>query len=1227
MQAEDKTIYAKWEINQYTISFEENGGPTIDSLIQNFGTDVLEPTEPIREGYTFIGWYNENDYSTTYTFTTMQAVDITIYAKWEINQYSITFETNGGTTISSITEDFDTVLLEPNEPFKEGYLHMGWFSDSNFSTPYTFTTMPSQDLTIYVKWEIGIYNLTYVVLPDDTDLSMFDVILEPGETIVNSSLGYLYSAILTSNGRVFTWGTNGFGQLGDGTTIGGYVPIDITDQFGLDEGEVIVDISLGSNHASAITSNGRVFTWGNNYYGELGNGETIKSSIPIDITNHFNLDDDEVIVSMKLGSQFSIAITSKNRVFTWGRNDYGQLGDGTNLHSFIPKDITNQFNLSVGEDIIDISVGYYHASVLTSLGQVFMWGYNQFAQIGEFAEIINYPIIVNSMFELSEGESIISIELEGYYSSAFTSLGQLFMWGDNRWGQLGYQTGINNYSAIPTDISNYFNLNVGEVISSVDLGGSHTSILTSDNRVFIWGNNGSGMLGTGNFFMSFSPLDITGQFELLAGENIVQVNLGAYYSSAITSFGRVFIWGLNGSGNYEPMTHSLTPVVPIIFLFINNQESYTYLDSIEDYTLSKAGAVFDGWDTDVLLTTPFEETSMPGEDIVLYAKWNYTNYDITYELNGAENNEANELTYRVIDELILHDPVKEGYVFLGWYDNDSFIGNPITEISIGSLGDITVYAKWEIGNFTVTYYVLPDEIDLSVFNTILEPGEFITIIELGGLYSAALTSEGRLFTWGNNFEGQLGDGTTSISNKPIDITDQFDLVTGETIISVSLGYDHSTALTSLGRLFSWGNNDYGQLGNGSTTRSSIPIDITGNFNLSFEEEIISVSLGNRFTSVLTSKGRIFTWGYNGYGELGDGSTNDSKYPIDITAQFNLNEGEMITSLELGYYHSSVLTSENRVFTWGNNNYGQLGNNTTNNSSIPIDITAQFNLNAGEIITSVELGYNHSSALTSENRMFTWGVNSSGQLGTSTNISSIIPIDITSEFIFNAGEVIISVNLGSTHSSALTSMGRLFTWGSNGSGELGDGTQISSMILQEITDQFMLHDGELIISVSLGHFHSSAKTSEGRIFTWGYNGYGELGDGTNLNSLVPLVPIYVLSVNSQVSYTYLDVLSDYTLTKEGAIFDGWYTDVLLTIPFTETTMPGEDIVLYAKWNYIEYTINYEVNGGSNNEDNVSSYIVTDEVILDDAFKEGYNFLGWYDNELFNGNPITELSVGS
>jgi hypothetical protein len=301
----------------------------------------------------------------------------------------------------------------------------------------------------------------------------------------------------------------------------------------------------------------------------------------------------------------------------------------------------------------------------------------------------------------------------------------------------------------------------------------------------------------------------------------------------------------------------------------------------------------------------------------------------------------------------------------------------------------------------------------------------------------------------------------------------------------------------------WGNNGHGNLGDDTFTARSTPTEITSAFSLTAGDRIISLSLGSNNSSALSSHGRVFMWGYNVNGQLGNGSTTNIVTPTEITSAFSLTAGDKIISLSLGYYHSSALSLNGRVFMWGNNGHGNLGDDTFTARSTPTEITSAFSLTSGDKIISLSLGSNHSSALSSNGRVFMWGYNYDGQSGDGTTTIRNVPTEITSRFSLATGDKIILLSLGEGHSSALSSHGRVFMWGYNDNGQLGNGSTTNIVTPTEITSSISLTASDKIISLSLGSNHSSALSSHGRVFMWGSGFQGKLASGWNISFTFPI----------------------------------------------------------------------------------------------------------------------------
>lgn len=357
------------------------------------------------------------------------------------------------------------------------------------------------------------------------------------------------------------------------------------------------------------------------------------------------------------------------------------------------------------------------------------------------------------------------------------------------------------------------------------------------------------------------------------------------------------------------------------------------------------------------------------------------------------------------------------------------------------------------------------------------------MVAAGEFHSMLLTSSGKVFTWGRNNRGQLGDGTVNLSETPIDITSQF----SGRVVKIATGDLHSFALTQDGTFYAWGQNAFTGFTDDRETFHTTPVDTTG----LLPERITSLAVGAGHYLALTEGGRLFSWGENDHGQLGNGSTGDSSSPVEITGSIR---GE-VTSIAAGRNHSLAITSDGRLWSWGRNNVGQLGNseNCGNcNRLLPQDQSHHLPTSG---IKSVAAAYDHSLAVTSDGVTLTWGFNVYGQLGNGSIDRSPSPSDISGRI----PGAVKSVLTATTHSLALTESGSLFSWGDNRYGKLGNGSKSRSLTPIGLSSRIQ----GSVNSAAAGTEHSLAVTGTGRVYAWGDNTHGQLGDGTRNESSVPI----------------------------------------------------------------------------------------------------------------------------
>ena len=305
-----------------------------------------------------------------------------------------------------------------------------------------------------------------------------------------------------------------------------------------------------------------------------------------------------------------------------------------------------------------------------------------------------------------------------------------------------------------------------------------------------------------------------------------------------------------------------------------------------------------------------------------------------------------------------------------------------------------------------------------------------------------------------------------------------------TFSKISAGYLHSMALSTAGDLYTWGWNGKGQLGDNTTDNKHVPTLITVP-GVKFTD----ISAGNYHSMALSTAGDLYTWGLNDAGQLGDNTKVEKHVPTLITVP-----GVKFTDISAGNDYSMALSTAGDLYTWGDNSNGQLGDNTTNGKNVPTLITVP-----GVKFTDIATGYAHSMALSTAGDLYTWGWNANGQLGDNTNVDKHVPTLITVP-----GVKFSDIGAGSHHSMALSIAGDLYTWGWNGNGQLGDNTTNGKKVPTLITVP-----GVKFTDISAGNDYSMALSTAGDLYTWGDNSNGQLGDGSTNGRLIPVIVICYL----------------------------------------------------------------------------------------------------------------------
>ncbi|MEC4684419.1 MAG: RCC1 repeat-containing protein [Nitrospirota bacterium] len=764
--------------------------------------------------------------------------------------------------------------------------------------------------------------------------------------VIAIAAGDGHTVALKSDGTVWTWGDNKYGQLGNGTRTRSYTPVQVCDT-----GETapctnfltdVIDITAGGDnivgmaHTVALKSDGTVWAWGSNQYGQLGNGTTTRSTTPVQVSGL------TTVVAIAAGKNYTIALKADGTVRAWGRNWPGTLGDGTTDESTTPVEVSGL------TDINAIAAGNDHTLALKIDGTVWAWGGNIHGQLGDGTS--TYKITPIQVSGLTDVDAIAA----GWgHSIALKSDGTTWTWGDNKYGQLGRTATYywDYYTPAPVDsLMDVIGIAAGGslAIENTAFSQGYSLSLKSDGTVWAWGDNQYGQLGDGTRTNSLTPVQVLGETAPYIVDNY---SLGGTVNGLVD--GETIVLQNNG---------------------------------VNDLTITADG-VF--------------SFSTPVSDLAAY--------------NVAISTQPDSRFCRV--------------------DNDSgtINGEDVTDISV------------------------------TCFDFFAD----VTAVASGSRFTIALKADGTVWAWGAG--GALGDGTETSSATPVQVCDA-----GETapcssfltdVAAIGAGDSNAVALKTDGTVWAWGNNSDGQLGDGTTTSSRVPIQV----------DITAIASGAAHTIILKTDGTVWAWGWNYYGQLGDGTTIDRTTPVQVSGLTD------VIAIAAGVYHNVALKSDGTVWAWGYNGLGQLGDGTTIDRLTPVQVSDLSN------VTVIAAKPYSALALKSEGTVWTWGA--IGRLDiTTTETCNNKPCSTTPVQANDLTDVTdIAAGRGfSDNTIVLKSDGTVWAWGDNGSGTLGDGTTTDSSTpvqVNELTD---------VIDITAGNGHAIALKTDGTVWAWGNNSWSQLG---------------------------------------------------------------------------------------------------------------------------------------
>lgn len=686
---------------------------------------------------------------------------------------------------------------------------------------------------------------------------------------------------------------------------------------------------------------------------------------------------------------------------------------------FSPHPIDMNRGTLLGKRIVQIATGVFHTVARTEDGLVFTWGwtYHNDGTLKSQKYPVQVVIPCDDDDDDASGDDTPSeerncvatyVEAGALHTVIIVNNRTLYSWGDNTKGQLGDNTTTIRYS--PTRVQHSFRP------IKVVAWGTFTMALDDRGKVYSWGDNEDLQLGTNQIYsMVTRPI----QIDLLDSEFIVDISAGYFHAMAVNSNGVVFTWGRSDVGALGvgpiPFASQLPTPLNYTHCLLRGKRIVKVSAGVShSMALDDQGIMYSWGDNTWGQLGTSERLVMNGTK---YIQWSPVTVDYSGDLNGKH---ITHMSTGIAHTMALSD---DGYLYL-------FGSNELSQI--GVIGIPFSSSPMLLNNNSLT----------------------VAAIAAGGYYSVFLSSNGSVHSFGYNSFGQLGDGTTVTRATPVPV--RTSPLREKLIIQVASSDTHSIAVTSDGQLFSWGDNTYGQLGDGSNVGKNFPVSVEMNGVLK-GDQIVQVAVSPLFSVALSRDGQLFSWGDNN-GKLGDGDLVHHYSPVPVYMNGVLL-GKKVIQIAVGREHTIVLTEDMKLFSWGLNSRGQLGSGTylLHLSPVPVKMTEDMK---GVQIKQIVAGDAHTVVRT-EKHCFAWGSNREGQLGIDrsvqqTNTPRLVNLDSeVPKLIYAAGSKTVIVTEGN----------RVFSFGypsrndsfSQGSIEILASTDVLNYLITDSSGVFAMND--------------------------------------------------------------------------------------------------------------------------------------------------------------------------
>jgi alpha-tubulin suppressor-like RCC1 family protein len=724
-------------------------------------------------------------------------------------------------------------------------------------------------------------------------------------------------------------------------------------------------------------------------------------------------------------------------------------------------------------------------------GQSLNWGYNANGALG-----------VNNTRNWSQPVSAFATDdwkqmaANSNHTAVISTNGTLWTWGDSSSGQLGNNSLVTRSNAVQIFTG-------GTNWKQVSCGRLHTSAIKTDGTLWTWGQNSYGNLGDNTTTQRNTPVTT-----FAGGTNWKQVSCGNGSSSAIKTDGTLWTWGYNVKSALgdNTTTNRSTPVTT----FAGGTNWKQVSSSVGNSTFVSSAVKTDG----TLWTWGFNDYGQLG----ILQSFTPTVYTPVTTFAGGTN-------WAIIAN---GDSVQS-------LDYNAFNGKVATKTD-GTLWTWGGGLYGSNGDNTLTDKPTP----VTTFAGGTNWKQVDTAHSNQGSRVLAIKTDGTLWTWGRNYNAELGNNT--ISNRICTPVTTF--AGGTDWKQVTSGADQSAAIKTDGTLWTWGSILYGQLG---TNRQASAVYMrTPVTTFAGGTDWKQVSSGAIHTAAIKTDGTLWTWGYNGNAQLGNNTTTNRCTPVTTFAG-----GTNWKQVSCGNGSSSAIKTDGTLWTWGTNFAGQLGNNSTIQRNTPVTTFA-----GGTNWKQVSLGESTVTAIKTDGTLWTWGINTDGQLGDNTIISRSTPV---TTFAGGTDWQAVSCHLSKSQTTAIKSDGTLWTWGSNYTADIG----INQLVLYGVnTPVTTFAGGTNWKQVANGSIFTSAIKTDGTLWTWGDSSSGNLGGNTTTQRKTPVTTFAGGTNWKQVScghYHQAAIKTDGTLWVWGDNFQGQLGDFTVISRSTPvTTISGGNL---------------------------------------------------------------------